>query len=116
MRRIVPAARPWFASIRLCSSDASAGDVMSHAPLSEFLVLSRGRWDEDLSEDEIQAAIDAFYAWPGGLVDEGKVRVGQRLKRATRRVRSAEHTSELQPLMRNSNAGSCLNKNKKNNI
>src|SRR3546814_15055462 len=59
---------------------------MSNAPLSEFLVLSRGRWDEDLSEDEIQAAIDDFYAWHGRLVEEGKVRVGQRLKRDTRRV------------------------------
>src|SRR3546814_4838674 len=86
MRRIGPAARPWFASIRLCSSDASAGDVMSNAPLSEFLVLSRWRWDEELSEDEIQAAIDDFYAWHGRLVEEGKVRVGQRLKRDTRRV------------------------------
>src|SRR3546814_537284 len=86
IRRIVPAAGPWFASTRLCSSDASAGDVMSNAPLSEFLVLSRGRWDEDLSEDEIQAAIDDFYAWHGRLVEEGKVRVGQRLKRDTRRV------------------------------
>src|SRR3546814_5858919 len=86
IRRIVPAARPWFASIRLCSSDASPGDVMSNAPLSEFLVLSRGRWDEELSEDEIQAAIDDFYDWHGRLVAEGKVRVGQRLKRDTRRV------------------------------
>src|SRR3546814_15442389 len=66
----------------VCSSDL----VMSNAPLSEFLVLSRGRWDEDLSEDEIQAAIDDFYAWHGRLVEEGKVRVGQRLKRDTRRV------------------------------
>lgn len=59
---------------------------MSDALLSEFLVLSRGRWDEDLSEEEIQAAIDDFYAWHGRLVDEGKMRVGQRLKRDARRV------------------------------
>lgn len=59
---------------------------MSNAPPSEFLVLSRGRWDEDLSEDEIQAAIDDFYAWHARLVDEGKMRTGQRLKRDARRV------------------------------
>ena|SRR5690606_11410497 len=60
---------------------------MSNAPpLSEFLVLSRGRWDEDLSEEEIQAAIDDFYAWHGRLVDEGRMRVGQRLKREAKRV------------------------------
>ena len=59
---------------------------MSKSPPSEFLVLSRGRWDEDLSEDEIQAAIDDFYAWHGRLVDEGRMRVGQRLKRDAKRV------------------------------
>jgi len=60
---------------------------MSNAPPpSEFLVLSRGRWDEDLSEEEIQAAIDDFYAWHGRLVDEGRMRVGQRLKREAKRV------------------------------
>src|SRR3546814_1673778 len=58
---------------------------MSNAPLSEFLVLSRGRWDEVLSEDEIQAAIDDFYHWHGRLAEAGKVRVGKRLKRDTRR-------------------------------
>src|SRR3546814_19707682 len=86
IRLVVPAARPWFASIRLCSSDASAGDVMRNAPLSEFLVLSRGRWDEELSEDEIQAAIDDFYAWHGRHVEAGRVRVGQRLQRDARRA------------------------------
>src|SRR3546814_4064020 len=79
-------------STRLCSSDASAGGVMSNAPLSEFLVLSRGRWDEELSEDEIQATIDDFYAWHGRLVEEGKVRGGPRLKRETRRVSRAAVT------------------------
>lgn len=60
---------------------------MSQSPTPhEFLVLSRGRWDEDLSEEEIQAAIDDFYAWHGRLVDEGKMRMGQRLKREARRV------------------------------
>jgi hypothetical protein len=48
-------------------------------PLSEFLVLSRGRWDPDKSPEEIQEAIDAFYAWYDSLVLEGKVKPGQRL-------------------------------------
>lgn len=53
---------------------------------SEFLVLSRGQWDEYLSPDEIQAAIDAFYAWHDRLVEEGRMRAGQRLARAGKRV------------------------------
>jgi hypothetical protein len=48
-------------------------------PLSDFLVLSRGRWDEDKSPEQIQAAIDAFYRWHGDLVAQGRARPGQRL-------------------------------------
>jgi len=32
---------------------------------SEYLVISRGQWDEDKSPQEIQEAIDAFYEWHG---------------------------------------------------
>lgn len=46
---------------------------------SEFLVLSRGQWDRDKSPEEIQQAIDAFYAWHDRLVREGKMKSGQRL-------------------------------------
>lgn len=46
---------------------------------SEFLVLSRGKWDPDLTPEEIQGAIDRFYAWLDRLVDEGKMKTGQRL-------------------------------------
>jgi hypothetical protein len=46
---------------------------------SEFLILSRGQWDEDKSPQEIQAAIDAFYAWHAGLVEQGVAIAGQRL-------------------------------------
>lgn len=53
---------------------------------SEYLVLSRGQWDEHLSPEEIQAAIDDFYAWHGRLVDEGRMRTGSRLKREGKRV------------------------------
>ena len=48
-------------------------------PPKEFLLLSRGRWDADKSPEEIQSAIDAFYAWHGQLVEQGKFKPGQRL-------------------------------------
>jgi len=54
--------------------------------LSEYLVISRGRWDKDLSREEIQNAIDKFYVWRDRLVDEGKMRAGQRLSREGKTV------------------------------
>src|SRR5260370_27183004 len=51
---------------------------MSEQP-SEFLVISRGQWDSTLSRKEKQNAIDKFYAWLEQLVDEGKMKRGQRL-------------------------------------
>jgi hypothetical protein len=47
--------------------------------VSEYLVISRGKWDEDKSPEEIQRAIDAFYVWHELLVREGKMKPGQRL-------------------------------------
>jgi hypothetical protein len=46
---------------------------------SEYLVISRGQWDKDVSREEIQNAIDRFYVWLARLVDEGKMKTGQRL-------------------------------------
>jgi len=54
--------------------------------LSEYLVISRGQWDKDLSREEIQNAIDKFYVWRDRLVDEGKMRAGQRLSREGKTV------------------------------
>jgi hypothetical protein len=54
--------------------------------LSEYLVISRGRWDKDLSREKIQNAIDKFYVWRDRLVDEGKMRAGQRLSREGKTV------------------------------
>jgi hypothetical protein len=51
------------------------------APLSEYLVLSRGQWDRNATREDIQAAIDRFYAWHDRLVGEGRMRAGQRLAR-----------------------------------
>ncbi len=46
---------------------------------SEYLVLSRGQWEKDLPPEAIQATIDHFYTWLDQMVDEGKMRPGQRL-------------------------------------
>lgn len=49
--------------------------------LHEYLVLSRGQWERDKTQAEIQAAIDAFYVWYERLVAEGRVARGHRLAR-----------------------------------
>ena len=46
---------------------------------SEFLVISRGKWDPKLPPEEIQKAIDDFYVWLDRLVAEGKLKRGRRL-------------------------------------
>jgi hypothetical protein len=48
-------------------------------PTAEYLVICRGQWDETLSRDEIQNAIDQFYIWYNRLIDEGKIKRGQRV-------------------------------------
>jgi hypothetical protein len=48
-------------------------------PPSEYLVLSRGHWDQTRSPNEIQNVIDQFYLWLERLVSEGKMKRGQRL-------------------------------------
>jgi hypothetical protein len=60
--------------------------MASTSTINEYLLLSRGRWDADKSPEEIQAAIDAFYAWHARLVDEGKFKPGQRLAKAAKLV------------------------------
>ncbi|HEX7768581.1 MAG TPA: YciI family protein [Dokdonella sp.] len=56
------------------------------APSSEFLVLSRGRWDEDATAERIETAIDAFYAWLDREVAAGRMKTGQRLATGGRTV------------------------------
>src|ERR1700726_3772751 len=54
--------------------------MMSEQPATaEYLVISRGQWDETLSRDEILNAIDQFYVWYNRLIDEGKMKRGQLL-------------------------------------
>jgi hypothetical protein len=53
---------------------------MSEPPSrAEYLVISRGQWDKTFSRDEIQNAIHQFYTWLDRLVNEGKIKPGQRL-------------------------------------
>jgi hypothetical protein len=54
--------------------------------LHEYLVISRGQWDKDLSAQQIQVAIDDFYAWHAQLVEQGKMKPGQRLSRDSKWV------------------------------
>jgi hypothetical protein len=54
--------------------------------INEYLLLSRGQWDAGKSPEEIQAAIDAFYAWHARLVAEGRFKPGQRLATAAKLV------------------------------
>ncbi|MFH1818170.1 MAG: YciI family protein [Pseudomonadota bacterium] len=54
--------------------------------LPDFLVLSRGKWDADKSPEEIQRVIDALYVWHDRLVQEGRLKPGQRLATQTKLV------------------------------
>jgi hypothetical protein len=53
---------------------------------TEFLLLSRGKWDPSKSPEEIQNAIDTFYVWHEQLVADGKFKPGQRLSTEGKRV------------------------------
>ncbi len=56
-------------------------DSTASHPLSEYLVISRGKWDEALPPERIQQAIDDFYNWLGQMIEDGKMKPGQRLGR-----------------------------------
>ena|SRR5712671_2705729 len=48
---------------------------MSNSSFSnEYLLLSRGQWDAEKSQEQIQSTIDNFYVWYERLVFEGKFR------------------------------------------
>ena len=55
---------------------------------SDYLLISRGQWDETASPQDVQAAIDRFYAWYERGLADGVLKPGSRLemrgKRATR--------------------------------
>lgn len=52
----------------------------------EYMVISKGQWDEDKSPERIQQAIDEFYDWHDRLVAAGKMKSGQRLARESMTV------------------------------
>ena len=54
--------------------------------LAEYLLISRGQWDKNLSPEQIQKAIDEFYVWIERFVQEGKMKHGQRLARESKIV------------------------------
>ena len=56
---------------------------------NEYLVISRGKWDEHASQQDVQRAIDQFYAWLERKVAEGKMRTGSRLQPQARIVSRA---------------------------
>src|SRR5262245_29282138 len=63
-----------------CATPTQIASKMTQpASPSEYLVISRGQWDPGCSREQIQTAIDDFYLWLGRLVDEGKMKTGQRL-------------------------------------
>ena len=53
--------------------------MTSEQPPLEYLVISRGQWDETLSRADIESATEKFYVWYDRVIDEGKMKPGQRL-------------------------------------
>lgn len=46
---------------------------------SEFLVISRGKWDPNTEPKDIESAIDKFYRWLEQNIAEGRMVTGSRL-------------------------------------
>ncbi|MBL8361812.1 MAG: hypothetical protein JNN18_15070 [Rubrivivax sp.] len=55
-------------------------------PLHEYLLLSRGQWDPSIPPEQVQSAIDRFYAWYERRLADGSFRAGQRLATGTKLV------------------------------
>lgn len=53
-------------------------DQPQHA-LHDYLVLSRGQWDERATREDVQHAIDQFYRWYEGHLAAGRMKPGSRL-------------------------------------
>jgi hypothetical protein len=48
-------------------------------PQHDYLVISRGQWDERASREDVQRAIDQFYVWYEGHLAAGRMKPGSRL-------------------------------------
>ena len=49
------------------------------AAVSDYLVLSRGKWDEGAAKEDIEAAIQKFYQWYERNLRDGRMKAGSRL-------------------------------------
>jgi hypothetical protein len=59
---------------------------------NEYLVISRGKWDATASKQDVQRAIDAFYAWLDRNQKLGRMHGGSRLSNEGRVVSRAAVT------------------------
>lgn len=48
-------------------------------PTNEYLLISRGQWDEDADKGAVQDTIDRFYAWYEQGLAQGRLKPGSRL-------------------------------------
>lgn len=46
---------------------------------NDYLVISRGKWNEAASQDDVQTAIDQFYIWYERSLALGRMKPGSRL-------------------------------------
>ena len=53
---------------------------------SDYLLISRGQWDETASKEDVQDAIDRFYVWYERGVAEGVLKPGSRLENRGKQV------------------------------
>lgn len=49
-------------------------------PKNSYLVISRGKWDEDAKQQDVQQAIDRFYEWYERNLESGRMLQGSRLQ------------------------------------
>lgn len=47
---------------------------------NHYLVISRGKWNETATPEDVQQAIDRFYAWYEGHLGSGRMLEGSRLQ------------------------------------
>lgn len=61
-------------------------------PKHDYLVISRGQWDDDASPEAVQAAIDRFYVWYEQGLAQGRLKPGSRLENRCKWVSRATIT------------------------
>jgi hypothetical protein len=49
-------------------------------PKNDYLVISRGQWDERASPEDVQRAINQFYTWYESHLVSGRMKPGSRLQ------------------------------------